>query len=64
VLPCGAWISRALTLRSWDRMRLPLPFGRGTLVCGPRLTVAREDWISAVPLIEAALSDAMARAAA
>ena len=41
VLPCAARSTRQRVLGSWDRMRLPLPFGRGVLVCGPPLTVPR-----------------------
>jgi lysophospholipid acyltransferase (LPLAT)-like uncharacterized protein len=62
VLPCGAWTTPAVTLKSWDRMRLPLPFGRGTLVCGPPITVARDNWAAALPEITAALDAAMAAA--
>jgi lysophospholipid acyltransferase (LPLAT)-like uncharacterized protein len=64
VLPCGAWTAPSLTLKSWDRMRLPLPFGRGTLVCGAPIPVARDDWAAALPLIAAALDAAMAAAEA
>jgi lysophospholipid acyltransferase (LPLAT)-like uncharacterized protein len=41
VLPCAARSTRQRVLKSWDRMRLPLPFGRGVLVCGAPLAVAR-----------------------
>jgi len=27
LIPCAAWCSRGITLKSWDNMRLPLPFG-------------------------------------
>ena len=42
VLPCAGRTTRQRLLGSWDRMRLPLPFGRGVLVCGPPMTVPRE----------------------
>jgi lysophospholipid acyltransferase (LPLAT)-like uncharacterized protein len=64
VLPCGAWISRAVTLKSWDRMRLPLPFGRGVLVCGSLITVPRDHWSQSLPVIEQALNAAQDKAAA
>ncbi|MCO6419338.1 lysophospholipid acyltransferase family protein, partial [Siccirubricoccus sp. KC 17139] len=35
VLPCAARTSRGLTLRSWDRMVVPLPFARGVIAFGP-----------------------------
>jgi lysophospholipid acyltransferase (LPLAT)-like uncharacterized protein len=34
VLPAAAWTRFAITARSWDRMRLPLPFGRGRVTTG------------------------------
>jgi lysophospholipid acyltransferase (LPLAT)-like uncharacterized protein len=64
VLPCAAMISNAKTLGSWDRMRLPLPFGRGALVCGELITVPRENWQNGVETVTAALNAAMDRAAA
>ncbi|MBU6398322.1 MAG: lysophospholipid acyltransferase family protein [Rhodospirillales bacterium] len=64
VLPCAAATSRFITLKkSWDGMRIPLPFGRVVLVCGTPLHVERETWRAALPLIEAALNDARERAA-
>ncbi len=62
VIPCAAQTTRRRTLRSWDRMVLPLPFGRGAIVCGPPITVARADWAASVPAIERALVDAAERA--
>ncbi len=63
ILPCGALTSRAKTLRSWDKMRIPLPFGRGVLICGAPITVPRENWQSGVEQVTAALNAAMDRAA-
>jgi len=62
VLPCAAQITRRWTLRSWDRMVLPLPFSRGTLVCGPPILVPRGGWQAALPAITVALSAAAAQA--
>lgn len=64
VLPCAARIEPAKTLGSWDKMRIPLPFGRGILVCGPMLTVPRDGWEAGLKDIEAGLNDAMRRAGA
>jgi lysophospholipid acyltransferase (LPLAT)-like uncharacterized protein len=64
ILPCGAITSRAKTLHSWDKMRLPLPFGRGALVVGAPIEVEREDWQAGLPAVTTALDAAMARAAA
>jgi len=64
VLPCGAMTSRAKVLNSWDRMRLPLPFGHGALVCGAPIAVSREDWQAGLGQVTEALNAAMDRAAA
>jgi lysophospholipid acyltransferase (LPLAT)-like uncharacterized protein len=58
VLPCAAWTSRAVTLKSWDRMRLALPFGRGVLVVGAPIAVAPENWEAGLADIHAALNAA------
>ncbi len=63
VLPCAALTSRAKILGSWDRMRLPLPFGHGVLVCGEPITVPREAWQEGVATVTAALNAAIDRAA-
>lgn len=62
VLPAGAQTSRRQVLGTWDRMVLPLPFGRGVIVCGPPIVVARDAWESALPAIEAALTMAAEQA--
>ncbi len=58
ILPCAAQTSRRFVLRSWDRMVIPRPFGRGVLVCRPAIAVAREGWRDAAPLIGEALTAA------
>ena len=58
VLPVAAWTRWALQFRSWDRMRFPLPFGRGRLVFGDMITVPRHDWEGSLPAIEAAVTQA------
>ena len=62
VLPVAAWTRWALQFRSWDRMRFPLPFGRGRLVFGDMITVPRHDWEGSLPAIEAAVTQAAQRA--
>ena len=51
-----------MRLGTWDRMVLPLPFGRGALVCQPLIEVPREGWEASLPAIEAALTEAARRA--
>lgn len=63
ILPCGAATSRFITLRkSWDGMRIPLPFGRLVLVCGAPIEVPRDAWRATLPEIEDALNNAQERA--
>ena len=58
VLPCAAQTSHRWTLGTWDRMVLPLPFGRGVLVCGAPIEVARDGAEAALPRIAAAITAA------
>jgi lysophospholipid acyltransferase (LPLAT)-like uncharacterized protein len=62
VLPCAARTNRRVQLNTWDRMPVPLPFGRGIMVCGPPITVPRDGWKDAVPAITRALNQAADRA--
>jgi lysophospholipid acyltransferase (LPLAT)-like uncharacterized protein len=62
VLPCAAQTTRHWVLRTWDRMVVPKPFGRGVVVCLPTIAVARDAWQEAVPAIGAALTKAAEQA--
>jgi lysophospholipid acyltransferase (LPLAT)-like uncharacterized protein len=62
VVPLAARTSRRIQLRTWDRMPVPLPFGRGVMVCGPAIQVPRGDWKSTLPVIAEALNQAAAQA--
>ncbi len=62
VIPCAAQTTRHITMRSWDRMIIPLPFGRGVVVCGAAIPVGREEWQPALAHIVAALNEAADRA--
>ena len=62
IVPCAARTSRNIALNTWDRMRVPLPFGRGVMVCGPELSIPREGWRESVAGIVAALNDAAEQA--
>ncbi len=62
VVPVAARTTRRIQLKTWDRMHVPLPFGRGVVVCGPSVQVSRHDWKSALPPITEALNRAAARA--
>ncbi len=43
VLPTAAATTRHIRLTSWDRMMLPLPFGRGVVAVGAPVMVGRGD---------------------
>ncbi len=62
VLAVAGQVRWRVTLRSWDRMVLPLPLGRGALVCLPALCVAPGGAEDAVGAIGGALNAALARA--
>jgi hypothetical protein len=62
VLPCAAYTSRRWVLASWDRMVIPLPFGRGVAVCNAPVPVPRTEWQQALPAICASLTEAATRA--
>jgi lysophospholipid acyltransferase (LPLAT)-like uncharacterized protein len=63
LLPLGARTRHRITLASWDRMVVPLPFGRGALVCLPPIEVAPDGTEFAHAALEAALTEATLRAA-
>jgi lysophospholipid acyltransferase (LPLAT)-like uncharacterized protein len=64
VVPLAARTTRRIQLNTWDRMKVPLPFGRGVVVCGPAISVARHGWEDALPAIQDALNQAANRAEA
>ena len=62
VLPVAGQARRRITLRSWDRLVLPIPFGRGALVCLPPIMVAHGQAGASQAGLEAALTEAADRA--
>lgn len=64
VIACAAVTRPAIQLRSWDWMRIPLPFTRGALICRPPILVPRGAALAMMPVIEAALRDAVMAAEA
>lgn len=62
VVPVAARTGRGIQLRTWDRMTIPLPFGRGVMVCGSAVEVPRAGWLDALPALTAALQATAARA--
>ena len=62
IIPCAAQSSRRWRLNTWDGMMLPLPFGRGVLVCRAPIRVPRTGWEAALAAVEAGMNDAAAEA--
>jgi len=64
ILPAAARLRHCLVLPTWDRMILPLPFGRGAIVCLPPLFVSRDERGDAQDRLGAALTEAASQAEA
>lgn len=62
VVPCAAQVRWRITLPGWDRMVLPLPFGRGVMLCGAPITVPRRNFHDSLPALKAAIDAITARA--
>jgi lysophospholipid acyltransferase (LPLAT)-like uncharacterized protein len=62
ILPAAATLRHRVVLKTWDRMILPLPFGRGAIVCMAPLSVTRDGVLTAHARLEAALTEAATRA--
>ncbi|MGB2579025.1 hypothetical protein AAIR98_000944 [Elusimicrobium simillimum] len=50
IVPVGAGLSNKFTVGSWDKMRIPLPFGKCALVYGKMIFVNEESDIAKVKL--------------
>lgn len=64
VIATAAATAWGIQLKSWDGMKIPLPFGRGRLVLAAPISVTREGWAGRLKEIEAALTAALNRALA
>ena len=62
VIAVSGAVRHRLVLRSWDRMVLPLPFGRGVLVCLPAIPAGTEKASAALARIADAMTEAADRA--
>jgi lysophospholipid acyltransferase (LPLAT)-like uncharacterized protein len=58
VLPCAGRVTHGIGLNSWDRMVVPLPFGRGVLAMAPAIAVGREAARDSLDRISAGLDAA------
>lgn len=63
VLPIGVAVSRRRVLDTWDRVAIPLPFGRGGIAYGAPIAIGPdEDEAASLARIAAAMDAAAARA--
>jgi lysophospholipid acyltransferase (LPLAT)-like uncharacterized protein len=64
MLPAAARLRHRLVLGTWDGMILPLPFGRGAIVCLPPIAATRATRARDHDSLSQALTAAAARAEA
>ncbi|MBB2205940.1 glycosyltransferase N-terminal domain-containing protein [Gluconacetobacter takamatsuzukensis] len=62
IVPVGGWCA-SRRLGGWDRMMIPLPFGRGRIVCGAPIAVSRDNQDTVPAQLATALDAAMHAAA-
>ncbi len=62
ILAASGQVRWRIRLGSWDRMVLPLPFGRGALVCAAPILVPPDSAALFLPQIETAMNEAAERA--
>lgn len=62
ILPAAFSVVRGRQLRSWDRMLLPLPFGRGVFAIAPPIVVPRDADDAAMARLHADLEAALTAA--
>ena len=56
VVPIAARCRPSLRVGSWDRMLLPLPFSRGTILCGAPVSIARHEHEAGSAVLAVALA--------
>jgi lysophospholipid acyltransferase (LPLAT)-like uncharacterized protein len=62
LVPVSYGVARRRVLRSWDRFVVPLPFGRGVIMCGDPIEAASLDSEAARALLEQRLNAITAEA--
>lgn len=61
IVPVGAYCS-SIRLNTWDKLIIPLPFGKGKMVCEKPITVTKDNYDFIAEEIISALNDVMQRA--
>ncbi|MDI2112760.1 lysophospholipid acyltransferase family protein [Commensalibacter nepenthis] len=61
IVPVGAYC-HSIRLNTWDKLMIPLPFGKGKIVCGKPMRVTRENYDTIATEITNALNDMTSKA--
>lgn len=61
ILPAAIAVSHRLLLNTWDRLIIPLPFGRGAMIWGEPITVPRDADEATLAALRAKLEEELTR---
>lgn len=61
ILPAAVGVSRRIVLKTWDRLVIGLPFGRGAMVWGQPISIAKDADDAEVARLRARLKDELDR---
>ncbi len=64
ILPLAVSVSRRMVLGTWDRLIVPLPFGRGAMIWGNPITVPRDASEDDLAALRGALEEELTRVSA
>jgi lysophospholipid acyltransferase (LPLAT)-like uncharacterized protein len=64
ILPASISVSRRVVLSTWDKLIIPLPFGRGAMIWGEPIVVPRDADDAALAVLRAKLEEEMNRLSA
>lgn len=61
IVPMGAYC-RSVRLNTWDKLLIPLPFGKGKILCGKPIMVTRESYDTVATEMTSILNDITSKA--
>lgn len=61
IVPMGAYC-HSVRLNTWDKLLIPLPFGRGKIICGKPMMVTRDNYDQSAADITSVLNDITSKA--
>ena len=64
ILPASISVSHRIVLNTWDRLIVPLPFGRGAMIWGNPITVPRDADDATLAALRAKLEEDLIRVSA